>query len=200
MRRARSRETPIWARGWVAEGPAPTPPGLLLAAGETRPSRINREAPQPTGAPRVPRGLGRAERIVWRRVVASMPVGVVTTVDEDLLRAYCEAVILYRQAFRELVGGGILVQIREDRGLVENPAAQLVRDSRDAIRLLGRESRPDAGGARRAPNRAHPTERSHLRDDRAPAPAAGSVGRPLNLSPEQILMPPRDPLTSKAAR
>ncbi len=54
-------------------GPAPTPTGVKVRHGETRPSRINRLEPLPRrGAPQMPRGMDEAAQKVWRRVVREM--------------------------------------------------------------------------------------------------------------------------------
>ena len=54
-------------------GPAPTPTGVKLRNGETRPSRVNRMEPLPRrGAPQMPRGMDDEAQRVWRRVVREM--------------------------------------------------------------------------------------------------------------------------------
>ena len=81
-------------------GPAPTPTGVKLRQGETRPSRINRLEPLPRrAAPQMPRGMDRDAQKVWRRVVREMRGSdVILAADADVLRCYVEAVSRYAQA------------------------------------------------------------------------------------------------------
>lgn len=115
-----------------------TPTAVKLARGETRPSRVNRLEPQPRlGQPRVPPDMEPRAKTVWRQMLESAPPDLVTPYDAHVLRAFCEAVILYRDAHQLLRNSSLLVQHRD--GLVKNPLHQVVRDHRDAIRLLARE-------------------------------------------------------------
>lgn len=122
-------------------GPAKTPTKLKLLRGETRESRLNREAPKPQGSqPRMPRDLDAAARAVWIRQTKAMRLtGVLTLVDSDTLRAYCEAVARYVQAQKLYRTRGPLVAGARKGELVKNPLHQVVRDNAMLIRLLGRE-------------------------------------------------------------
>jgi P27 family predicted phage terminase small subunit len=120
-------------------GPAPEPTRLKLARGETRPSRLNTREPRPrNGPPVAPSDLDPAARTVWRRVVRDMPKGVITRVDADTLRCFCEAVTRYAEASRLLTQTGLIVRGQHNE-LVKSPVHQILRDHRDAIRLFGRE-------------------------------------------------------------
>ncbi len=75
-------------------GPAPTPTGVRLRQGETRPSRMNCREPLPRrAAPQMPRGMDRDDQKVWRRIVREMRGSdVILAADADMLRCYVEAV------------------------------------------------------------------------------------------------------------
>ncbi|MHB8459873.1 MAG: phage terminase small subunit P27 family [Candidatus Limnocylindrales bacterium] len=122
-----------------------TPTKLKLLRGETRPSRLNRAEPRPRpGGPKVPIDLGPVARTVWRRVIREMgATGVITAVDADTLRLYCEAVARYLFAEKMLVESGPLIRAggRGARSgeLVKNPLHQVVRDNAVLVRMMGRE-------------------------------------------------------------
>ena len=120
-------------------GPAPTPTGVKLRNGETRPSRVNRMEPLPrAGAPQMPRGMDDEAQKVWRRVVREMRGSdVIVGADADVLRCYCEAVARYAQAAELYARSSPL--LRRDGEFVKNPLHQVVRDNADAVRLFARE-------------------------------------------------------------
>ena len=128
-----------------ARGPAPTPTKLKLLRGETRPSRLNRSEPRPRGGrPPLPPDMGDVATAVWRRVLREMgPTGVITAVDADILRTYCETVARYLYAGRLLDQSGPLIQARghgaRQGELVKNPLHQVVRDHAVLVRALARE-------------------------------------------------------------
>jgi P27 family predicted phage terminase small subunit len=67
--------------------------------------------------------------------------GVLTGVDTDALRIYCEAVVRYEYAAVRLEQSGPLVRSAERRSgeLVKNPLHQIVRDNADLVRAFARE-------------------------------------------------------------
>lgn len=95
-----------------SRGPAPLPTPIKRMRGETRKERLNDNAPRPIRMlPTAPADLGTRAREVWDRQIASMgATGVLTPVDGDALRAYCEAVERYEEAARLLRGSGPLVR------------------------------------------------------------------------------------------
>ncbi len=122
-----------------SRGPARTPTRVKLHLGETRPSHLNLLEPKPSrDLPKMPRDMEPEARVVWRRVLRTQAPDVITAADTDLLRAYCESVASYQSAMRLLVRSGPLVRGQKGE-LVKNPLHQIVRDNRDAIRLIGRE-------------------------------------------------------------
>ena len=122
-------------------GPAPAPAAIKLLRGETRPSRVNYEAPLPRQrAPVMPRGMEDAAQKVWRRVMREMgDADVILAADTDVLRVYCEAVASYVRTRGLLIDSGPIIRGTRGRDVVINPLSRLVREEREAIRLLARE-------------------------------------------------------------
>jgi P27 family predicted phage terminase small subunit len=84
--------------------------------------------------------MDEAGRRVWRRVLREMRgSAVILAADADILRCYCEAVAAYERDVPLLMRAGPLITGARGRELVRNPLHQIVRDDRDAIRLLARE-------------------------------------------------------------
>jgi P27 family predicted phage terminase small subunit len=122
-------------------GPAPTPPAIRIAKGETRPSQVNYEAPIPSQEdPEMPPDMDEEAQAVWQHVIRSMRgTGVIVAADRDCLRMYCEAEALYLRNVRLLFGSGSLIRGARGRELIVNPLTRIVREEREAARLLGRE-------------------------------------------------------------
>jgi P27 family predicted phage terminase small subunit len=120
-------------------GPAPTPTGVKVRQGETRPSRINRQEPLPRlASPAMPKGMDEVAQQVWRRVTREMRGSdVILAADADVLRCYSEAVARYVEAAELYAASSPLM--RRDGELVKNPLHQVVRDNADAVRLFARE-------------------------------------------------------------
>lgn len=121
-------------------GPAKMPTALKVLHGETRPERLNRDAPAPFGGlPVMPRGMSPRAQTVWRRQIKSMgKTGVLTAVDGDSLRCYVEAVDRYITAAEMLAEAGPLIVGQKDNQ-VRHPLAQIVRDNAMLIRQFGRD-------------------------------------------------------------
>lgn len=121
-------------------GPAPSPTALKLLKGERNQDRLNRNAPKPRGTgPLKPADMDVRAKRVWDRQVKAMRLtGVLTVVDTDNLRAYCEAVARYEAAAKLYAGSGPLVRGQKGE-LVKNPLHQIIRDNSMLMRLLGRD-------------------------------------------------------------
>jgi P27 family predicted phage terminase small subunit len=88
----------------------------------------------------MPAGMDALAQKVWRRVIREMAgTGVIVAADTDVLRAYCEAVSSYSRNVVALAESGPLVRGARGKELIANPLHRLVRDDRDAIRVLARE-------------------------------------------------------------
>ena len=125
--------------GRIGRPPKPTALKVLNGSAETNPGRINREEPIPQGVLTMPADLALAEQEVWRHVTAAMPAGVITSVDRDVFRIYCQEVAL-EQEIRRMVGrSGILVRSsshgRADQ-LTKNPLLAVLRDHATLVRSL----------------------------------------------------------------
>lgn len=123
-----------------SRGPAPLPTSLKILHGERRAARLNRNEPKPGGQPRLPADMSDEAKRVWRRVIRDFgATGVLTAVDADALRTYCEAVVRYVQAARTLEASGPLVRGARSGELVKNPLHQIVRDNAILLRAFARE-------------------------------------------------------------
>jgi len=123
-----------------ARGPQKMPTALKLLHGEKRESRLNRAAPKPrANRPAMPRDMSLDAKKVWARIMRDFGhTGILTAVDTDSFRAYCEAVARYKQAATLLESSGPLVRGR-DGNLVRNPLHQIVRDNAILLRAFARE-------------------------------------------------------------
>jgi P27 family predicted phage terminase small subunit len=88
--------------------------------------------------------MAPAAKTIWRRVMAAMgATGVITAVDGEVLRIYCESAARYRYAATMLETSGPLITARGTgarRGeLVKNPLHQIVRDNAILVRAFARE-------------------------------------------------------------
>lgn len=116
------------------------PTALKLLHGETRPSRLNLDEPQPRdGVPDPPDWLSAETRAVWDRTSAELAaMGLLTTADRDALAVYCQAVVHHAAAVREVEGRGLLVKGRGGV-MVKNPACQMVREQAVLIKIMGQQ-------------------------------------------------------------
>ena len=123
-----------------SRGPAKTPTPLKLLRGERRDARLNRGRPEPRARqPVMPADMSDGAKRVWRRIMRDFgQTGVLTAVDRDSFRAYCEAVDRYEAAARTLAGSAPLIRGRNG-DLVKNPLHQIVRDNAALIRAFARE-------------------------------------------------------------
>jgi P27 family predicted phage terminase small subunit len=121
-------------------GPAPTPTKLRVLRGNPGRRPIP-EGPEPEpGLPVQPEGMSDAARAIWDRIIRDYgSTGVLTGVDTDALRVYCEAVVRYEHAAQLLEQSGPLVRGARGGDLVKNPLHQVVRDNADLVRAFARE-------------------------------------------------------------
>jgi P27 family predicted phage terminase small subunit len=96
------------------------------------------EEPEPrAGAPKPPADLSGEAFAEWCRIVPDLDaIGLLAKVDRGYLVAYCEAWASFNEARTEIAERGILIPGR-DGGLVKNPAAQIMKDSMDAMLKFG---------------------------------------------------------------
>lgn len=117
------------------------PTKLKVLHGERRSARINAAEPKPRNTSPTPAAdLGAEARAVWDRMMGEYGhLGVITAVDQDALRIYCEAVARYEHAAKMLERSGPLVRGARSGELVKNPLHQVVRDNADMVRKMARE-------------------------------------------------------------
>lgn len=117
------------------------PTKLKVLHGERRTERLNPREPKPrSNLPKMPQGMSSAAAQHWRRIIRDYgPTGVLTAVDGDALRAYCEAVARYSHAAQALEESGPLVRGARRGDLIKNPLHQIVRDNADLLRQFARE-------------------------------------------------------------
>lgn len=121
-------------------GPAPTPTKLKLLRGNPGRRPIGQDPEPRVGPPVQPAGMSEPSRAVWDRLIGDYGhTGVLTGVDADAMRIYCEAVVRYEQAAQLLEGSGPLVKGARANELVKNPLHQVVRDNADLVRAFARE-------------------------------------------------------------
>lgn len=116
-------------------GPAPKPTNLRLLHGD-RKDRINISEPLPAEGQPGPGVASDAVREVWDYTLHQLQtMGLATPADRDALYAYCEAVVLHREACRLVAKSGVLL-----RGIhgnpIRNPALQVMRDSAQVMRAF----------------------------------------------------------------
>jgi P27 family predicted phage terminase small subunit len=87
----------------------------------------------------MPSDMDLEAKKVWARVMRDFGhTGILTAVDADAFRVYCEAASRYQKAAVALAQSGPLVRGR-DGNLVRNPLHQIVRDNAIVMRAFARE-------------------------------------------------------------
>lgn len=117
-----------------------------VAKGETKPSRLNFEQPVPRSIAPVKPQLAPAAEALWDRIVADAPPGMLTSLDSELLRMYCETVVTYvtyRPVYERapVLAAGTFLDAEGKRHTImhKSPMHQVIRDSIEVARLLARE-------------------------------------------------------------
>ena len=132
-------------------------PAVIRKAEGKRGHRPIPEEPEPSGHPQLPTHLGPAERVVWTRVMATMPKGVITAADEAILEAYCSAVVTWREADAMIHRSGLMVRGPEGQP-TQNPL----------LRVRNRAFGENAGrGDRARPVTGCPNQAAKSRNQRA---------------------------------
>jgi P27 family predicted phage terminase small subunit len=121
-------------------GPAPLPTRIKALHGETRPSRLNPDEPEPPAwAPVMPDDLSAAAAAVWKRTLAAQAQGVILAAHADILRMYAEAVVRYQDLQARLARSSPLLKGARGTEVVKNPLVAMVRDEANLVRNLARE-------------------------------------------------------------
>lgn len=111
-----------------AAGPAPKPTPLKLLAAVQK-SRINTDEPVPGDGPPDCPSKNKYVREIWDYTVRHMDaMGIITTVDRDMLHAYCVAVVAFREAAATVDREGSIIEGAHG-GLVRHPACQALKEN-----------------------------------------------------------------------
>ncbi|MDQ1736586.1 MAG: hypothetical protein QOH56_2837 [Pseudonocardiales bacterium] len=133
--------------GMAKRGPAPMPTALRLLHGETRPSRINRDEPQPSAADVVcPSSLSEPAKVHWARLAPDLITqNVLTSWDVDTFGLLCEVLEINRVAMADLAENGtasvsvyrVLADGTALTRLSKNPSWTIARESAQLITTIG---------------------------------------------------------------
>lgn len=104
-------------------GPRHKPAALKRAEGNRGKRRI-REEPKAHGWPKVPIHVAPDQRLVWARLMATMPKGVVASCDEYMMEAFVISVSTYRQA-DELIRKSALMVRGTEGSPIANPLLRI---------------------------------------------------------------------------
>ena len=88
------------------------------------------------GKPRCPDHLSDAEKRCWRAVVCSLPEGILTRADNQVLERMAIAWALHREAARLIREGAVLVKGHDSRP-TKNPALTIMRQASLEMELCG---------------------------------------------------------------
>jgi len=99
-------------------GPAPKPTAQKIAEGNRGKRPLNTREPQPrTDAPRCPNWLDKIAKAAWAQLVPQLrEMGVLTTIDQHALAAYCQSYARWRKAEEFIQRHGEVFPIKDDDG------------------------------------------------------------------------------------
>src|SRR2546429_1238799 len=118
-------------------GPKKLPSELRLLHGQTRAGQsVNTRQPQTTGRPVCPTELSDAAKVIWKRLLASMPPQLYARVDEAMLAAFCTAYAQFLAATVTVQAEGPVLVDRYGRKY-EHPAARQMARTSGLITTLG---------------------------------------------------------------
>lgn len=113
-------------------------PTVLKVLTGQKQSRINNDEPQPEpGVPTCPTDDERVQE-VWDYTVEQLQkMRTITMADRDTLHAYCENVVMFRDAMALIERDGRLVRGAHGGVLVRHPAFAIAKDAAGMMRSLG---------------------------------------------------------------
>lgn len=118
----------------------PTPTVLKIARGNPgkRPLNHNEPKPSATGATRSPAGLSPQARKRWKHVAKHLDdSGILTVLDTDALRLYCDAYARYLEANEHLQTEGMVIETRHTTKA--NPYVAILNTAADTMLKIMRE-------------------------------------------------------------
>ncbi len=152
----------------MTRGRKPQPTALKLVSAQ-HPERINADEPVPTeGIPACP-SRNREIRKIWDYTIVQLTrMRVVTPADRDALFAYCNAVLVHKQASDILEAEGLVIE-GSHGGMVSHPAQKIQREAATQVRAFCAEFGLT------------PSARTRIRvGDTTPAASARTAGRLLS--------------------
>lgn len=123
----------------MAPGPKGKPAAKKRLEGNPGQRPIPENFVEPTGDATCPDHLNGYAVTVWGRVMASMPAGVYTASDIELLAAYCMACAELKRAYAHLEVEGRVVHVQTKWGTTprRNPWSAIAAESTRQITTLG---------------------------------------------------------------
>ncbi len=119
-------------------GPQPKPVIVHELLGNPSNKKLNSAEPRPSGLPVANRNLSAASLKVWKRVVGSMPSGIYTACDQDLLTAYVIAVHVMNKCLAEWKNLDEPMTVTGSTGqLVAHPLIKTLQEQGRLIATLG---------------------------------------------------------------
>ena len=116
-------------------GRKPLPTSLKQLRGNPGKRALNHNEPKPKATmPRSPRWLSPVAKCEWRRVAGELyRLGLLTTVDQTALAAYCDCYATWRAACEDVVRQGITV-CNADGVDIKNPAVTVREKALEQMR------------------------------------------------------------------
>jgi P27 family predicted phage terminase small subunit len=120
-------------------GRRPKPNELKRLAGNPGRRPLNDAEPQPRGRARCPAHLSPNAKREWRRIAPELDrLGLLTSIDQAALAAYCSCYGLAIEAEKEISELGVIIIDERNRAL-KNPACNVLRDAFATMRLMEQE-------------------------------------------------------------
>lgn len=122
-------------------GRKPTPLHLRLVEGNPQRRPIPKAKAPPRGAdqgPRMPKGTRKEVAAIWRRMVRSIPHGLLISVDGEMLYQWCLARSLFEEAERKLAASSML--IKTPNGMpAQSPYLSIINRQQEIMKSLASE-------------------------------------------------------------
>ncbi|HOI96243.1 MAG TPA: phage terminase small subunit P27 family [Syntrophobacter fumaroxidans] len=117
-------------------GPAPKPAEIRILEGNRGRLPINDNRPRPTGKASCPKHLPLDAKREWRRIVGSLPPGMVTAADVPLLAAFCVAWALHKEASAHIQAESAVILSKNEQPY-QNPWLSILNRQAEIMAKLG---------------------------------------------------------------
>lgn len=115
------------------------PTALKIVQGNPGKRRLNDAEPVPRSPVEIPVGISKEARAIWERIVSQAPPGLLTSVDQDLLRAYVGAALSYQRAERALAKSGEIIRAPKTGALMQSPWVAFRNRQAELLSRLGEQ-------------------------------------------------------------